>query len=77
MHGAVERIRTSDLLITSELLYQLSYNGNGGQERQALAPEALRIVSVPPACDKGLVSWLPESSGYRLVTPGCAFYLEQ
>ena len=25
--GAIERIRTVDLLITSELLYQLSYNG--------------------------------------------------
>lgn len=26
--GAVKRTRTSDLLITSELLYQLSYNGD-------------------------------------------------
>ena len=26
--GAVERSRTSDLLITNQLLYQLSYNGN-------------------------------------------------
>ncbi len=26
--GAVDPIRTDDLLITSELLYQLSYNGN-------------------------------------------------
>ena len=25
--GAVERTRTSDLLITNQLLYQLSYNG--------------------------------------------------
>ena len=27
--GAVERSRTSDLLITNQLLYQLSYNGTG------------------------------------------------
>lgn len=27
-HGAGERNRTLDLLITSELLYQLSYSGN-------------------------------------------------
>ena len=27
IHGAVERSRTSDLLITNQLLYQLSYNG--------------------------------------------------
>ena len=26
-NGAVERSRTSDLLITNQLLYQLSYNG--------------------------------------------------
>ena len=26
--GAVERSRTSDLLITNQLLYQLSYNGH-------------------------------------------------
>ena len=29
IHGAVERSRTSDLLITNQLLYQLSYNGMG------------------------------------------------
>jgi hypothetical protein len=29
LHGAVERSRTSDLLITNQLLYQLSYNGMG------------------------------------------------
>ena len=29
IHGAVERSRTSDLLITNQLLYQLSYNGTG------------------------------------------------
>ena len=28
MNGASERIRTVDLLITNELLYQLSYGGN-------------------------------------------------
>lgn len=28
-NGAVERSRTSDLLITNQLLYQLSYNGKG------------------------------------------------
>jgi len=28
IHGAGERNRTLDLLITSELLYQLSYSGN-------------------------------------------------
>ena len=28
--GAGETIRTSDLLITNQLLYQLSYTGNGG-----------------------------------------------
>jgi hypothetical protein len=28
--GAGEGIRTSDLLITSQLLYQLSYTGNDG-----------------------------------------------
>ena len=27
IHGAVDRTRTGDLLITSELLYQLSHNG--------------------------------------------------
>ncbi len=27
-YGAVERNRTSDLLITNQLLYQLSYNGD-------------------------------------------------
>ena len=26
--GAVDWLRTSDLLVTNELLYQLSYNGN-------------------------------------------------
>ena len=30
MDGATERIRTADLLITSELLYQLSYGGSRG-----------------------------------------------
>src|SRR5260221_12148472 len=29
IHGAVERSRTSDLLITNQLLYQLSYNSPG------------------------------------------------
>ncbi len=33
-HGAGERNRTLDLLITSELLYQLSYSG-----KQALGPK--------------------------------------
>ena len=33
--GATERIRTADLLITSELLYQLSY---GGSRRRAAEP---------------------------------------
>ena len=28
LDGATERIRTADLLITSELLYQLSYGGS-------------------------------------------------
>jgi hypothetical protein len=31
--GAVDRIRTGDLLITNQLLYQLSYNGIPGRER--------------------------------------------
>ena len=30
MNGAVERSRTSDLLITNQLLYQLSYNSTEG-----------------------------------------------
>ena len=29
-YGAVDWDRTSDLLVTNELLYQLSYNGNKG-----------------------------------------------
>jgi hypothetical protein len=29
-HGAGERTRTSDLLITNQLLYHLSYTGIGG-----------------------------------------------
>lgn len=31
MPGAGERTRTSDLLITNQLLYQLSYTGGGGE----------------------------------------------
>ena len=31
MYGAGNRSRTRDLLITSQLLYQLSYSGNGGE----------------------------------------------
>jgi hypothetical protein len=31
--GAVERSRTSDLLITNQLLYQLSYNSLGEGNR--------------------------------------------
>ncbi len=31
--GAVERSRTSDLLITNQLLYQLSYNGIGKEAK--------------------------------------------
>jgi hypothetical protein len=30
MGGAAERIRTADPFITSEVLYQLSYGGEGG-----------------------------------------------
>jgi hypothetical protein len=33
-HGAVERNRTSDLLITNQLLYQLSYNSIKTTEAQ-------------------------------------------
>ena len=33
--GAVERSRTSDLLITNQLLYQLSYNGKTGDTEVA------------------------------------------
>jgi hypothetical protein len=35
-HGANDRIRTDDLLITSELLYQLSYVGASCLERRIL-----------------------------------------
>ena len=35
-YGAVERNRTSDLLITNQLLYQLSYNGKGKPGRDRL-----------------------------------------
>src|SRR5690606_40690606 len=39
--GAVERSRTSDLLITNQLLYQLSYNGKGS--------DSIRCRVSPPA----------------------------
>lgn len=38
--GAVERSRTSDLLITNQLLYQLSYNGMGCQNHGRAAAGA-------------------------------------
>ncbi len=34
-NGATERTRTADLLITSELLYQLSYCGVSEGQRQS------------------------------------------
>ena len=36
--GADDPIRTDDLLITSELLYQLSYVGPGGDHRLSIDP---------------------------------------
>ena len=34
IYGAGEGIRTSDLLITSQLLYQLSYTGDGAPKER-------------------------------------------
>ena len=40
--GDVERSRTSDLLITNQLLYQLSYNGTGHLRAVFRAGRAVR-----------------------------------
>ena len=41
-NGAGERNRTSDLLITNQLLYQLSYNGKGTPEPSLTAAWSLK-----------------------------------
>src|SRR5581483_438983 len=46
--GAVGRTRTGDLLITNQLLYQLSYNGLSGRElRNSAAGDS---IHPPPGC---------------------------
>jgi hypothetical protein len=57
-NGADDPTRTDDLLITSELLYQLSYVGPGGELRLSLRQPSLaksaiahrRAARVPDAC---------------------------
>ena len=49
-NGAGERNRTSDLLITNQLLYQLSYNGIGIQGRGPHAAWSLKRLCLD---DKG------------------------
>gem|GEM_PF-2142862 len=49
-HGADERSRTSDLLITNQLLYQLSYVGQGGVvygNRPACSTETTQSTGQP------------------------------
>ena len=57
--GAVERNRTSDLLITNQLLYQLSYNSTNSRTQNysaaALASQVPNmrcvVVKAAPRCD--------------------------
>jgi hypothetical protein len=44
MDGAVERNRTSDLLITNQLLYRLSYNGLCSRTGDAARFKRLQIL---------------------------------
>ena len=62
---AGNRVRTDDLLITNQLLYQLSYAGfSGGEMIPAVAPASKRNLS----CDGRiylsespvLIQWMPE-----------------
>jgi hypothetical protein len=55
-NGAVERNRTSDLLITNQLLYQLSYNSTKSTEAQYCSglgggSEVLGYSLVPTRCN--------------------------
>jgi hypothetical protein len=50
--GAVERNRTSDLLITNQLLYQLSYNSTqGGDYKATAAASAIRRAAATSAAE--------------------------
>jgi hypothetical protein len=48
-HGARERIRTADLLITSELLYRLSYPGEGLEKSSGRRPVAETLCGIARA----------------------------
>jgi hypothetical protein len=48
--GAGRRIRTDDLLITNQLLYQLSYAGN--KETEYLATDEHRFTLISKSCTK-------------------------
>ena len=68
--GAGERNRTLDLLITSELLYQLSYTGVGGpgraqglhcNEKRRFFPACMRVI--PGVRPSRNAAWLPSRPG--------------
>ncbi len=65
--GAVERNRTSDLLITNQLLYQLSYNSMRKRQPEIIAEtgHARQVSDLATGEERSLNRWIQS----RISTP--------